>query len=106
MSATGRSESSMPPTVTTSQPPSAALTAALGQIVATERGNWRRDREAIIAQCQKEIADLRAEAAIYRLTLHELIHERLSRLRDGDPGPAGPAGDPGAEGRGVATAEI
>ena len=61
---------------------------ALGQILAEQQHQWKRERALIEAQAAAVVADMRAAIA-----------ERLSALRDGEPGAPGPKGEPGPPGR-------
>jgi hypothetical protein len=68
-----------------------ALHEALGQILAEERRQWRRERELIQSEAQRVIADLRA-------TISELageIRQKSMDIKPGVPGVAGPPGPPG-----------
>src|SRR5215472_4548204 len=72
-----------------------ALHEALGQVLAEERRQWRRERELIQSEAQRVIADLRA-------TISELageIRQKSMDIKPGVPGVAGPPGPPGAPGR-------
>src|SRR4029077_18321958 len=60
---------------------------ALGHALAQERKQWARERELIEAQAAQIIAALRAEVA-----------ERLSAIKNGEPGVPGDTGPPGAAG--------
>jgi hypothetical protein len=64
------------------------LREALGQILAEQQHQWKRERALIEAQAAAVVADMRAAIA-----------ERLSALRDGEPGAPGPKGEPGPPGR-------
>lgn len=90
------------------------LREALGQVIADQRREWRREREVIEAQSGQLIAELRAEVVGLRAQIVEMqaelrakIDARLAELKDGVPGergpqgevgPAGPAGPQGAQG--------
>lgn len=97
------------------------LTDALGRALATERGAWRRAHDSAIDELKREwqrehelaIAQQRAEVAELKLTLNNLVAERLVELKDGrdgqdgrdgkdgkdgEPGQPGERGEPGAQG--------
>jgi len=80
-------EAFLPPPATMTDTLPDALQAALGQVVAEERRQWRRERELIEAQAFQIVAALRAEVA-----------ERLSAIKNGEPGVPGDTGPPGAAG--------
>jgi hypothetical protein len=72
-----------------------ALHKALGQILAEERRQWRRERELIESEAQRVISDLRA-------TISELageIRQKSMDIKPGVPGVAGPPGPPGPSGK-------
>jgi hypothetical protein len=81
-----------------------SLAAALGQIVARERQEYRRLRELAEAQQAQLAAEMRAQVIEFRAQLSGLVMERLATLRDGKDGaigksgPEGPAGSPGPAG--------
>jgi Collagen triple helix repeat (20 copies) len=84
-----------------------SLAAALGQVVAHEREQYRRMRELAEAQTGQVIAELRAQVIEFRAQLSDIVTERLACLRDGKDGapgerglegPAGPIGLPGPAG--------
>lgn len=76
-----------------------ALRDALGQIVANERREWRRERELIEAQARAAIAELRAENVALLARIDEAVATRLAALRDGVDGVAGRDGADGADGQ-------
>jgi hypothetical protein len=72
-----------------------ALHEALGQILAEERRQWRRERELIQSEAQRVISDLRA-------TISELageIRQKTMDIKPGVPGVAGPPGPTGPSGK-------
>lgn len=87
-----------------------ALRDALGQVIANERLEWRRERELIEAQAKATVAELRAEIMALRAGVEAEVAARLAILRDGKdgrdgvdgrdgaPGGQGPQGDPGLPG--------
>lgn len=81
-----------------------ALRNALGQVVAEQRREWRRERELIEAQAREMVAELRARIVELEAKLTAKIDARLAELKDGAPGepgpigPPGPAGEPGPQG--------
>jgi Collagen triple helix repeat (20 copies) len=86
-----------------------ALRDALGQILAQERRQWRRERELIESQAQTTIANMRADITalqnkIDSLTHQKLleitasVHERLALVKDGSRGIDGGKGDKGDKG--------
>jgi hypothetical protein len=68
---------------------------AAGRILAQARREWQAERELAKAETRQTIAELRAEVAGLKLTLHEIAAERVATLRDGKDGDPGPKGDPG-----------
>jgi hypothetical protein len=89
-----------------------ALRDALGQVIANERREWRRERELIQEGAAKEIAQLRATIVEMRAefkehldtvfkAIHARVDARLSELKDGRDGkdgiqgPQGEKGEPG-----------
>jgi hypothetical protein len=68
-----------------------ALHEALGQVLAEERRQWRRERELIQSEAQRVISDLRAVIA----ELSSEIRERVASIKPGAAGAAGPPGPPG-----------
>lgn len=94
-----------------------AMREALGQVIADQRREWRREREVIEAQsrqlladAQRTIAELRVQIVELQTELRGKVEARLAELRDGapgergpqgergEPGPAGPQGEPGERG--------
>ena len=84
-----------------------ALRDALGQVIAQQRQEWRRERELIEAQSRATIAELRAEVAALAASIEQRVAERLATLRDGKDGAdgrdgldgaPGPQGEPGRDG--------
>jgi hypothetical protein len=76
-----------------------ALRDALGQIIADQRREWRRERELIEAQSREIVAQLRAEVVELRTAIKEDVSARLASLRDGKDGAPGRDGIDGAPGR-------
>ena len=76
-----------------------ALREALGQILAEQQHQWKRERALIEAQAAAVVADMRAEIVTLSGKFERVITERLSALRDGEPGAPGPKGEPGPPGR-------
>ncbi len=83
------------------------LREALGQVIADQRREWRREREVIEAQSGQIIAELRAEVAGLRAQIAELqaelrakIDARLAELKDGAPG------ERGADGKSVTIEDV
>src|SRR5215831_9981730 len=68
-----------------------ALHEALGQILAEERRQWRRERELIQSEAQRVIADLRA-------TIAELTGEIRQKALEAKPGVQGERGEKGPPG--------
>jgi hypothetical protein len=83
-----------------------ALRSALGQIIASERREWRRERELVEAQSRATIAELRERVGVLEREVRESVASRLATIRDGQdgqdgaPGPEGPPGPQGASLRG------
>jgi len=87
-----------------------ALKAALGEVIARERLEWRRQHEVELARRDTVVAELRAAYAEMAQRVDRLVVERLAELKDGEPGPqgepggagprgeAGPGGEPGPQG--------
>ena len=82
-----------------------ALREALGQVIADQRREWRREREVIEAQsrqmqadAQRTIAELRAQIVELQMELRGKVEARLAELRDGAPGERGPQGERGEAG--------
>jgi hypothetical protein len=79
-----------------------ALRDALGQVIANERREWRRERELIEAQSRETVAELRARVIELERKAEETIASKLSEVRsgvDGTPGNDGRDGIDGAPGR-------
>lgn len=76
-----------------------ALRDALGQVIANERREWRRERELIEAQSRAVIAELRAENLALVTRMEEMVAARLATLRDGRDGADGANGRDGTDGR-------
>jgi hypothetical protein len=70
-----------------------ALRDALGQVIANERREWRRERELMEAQSRETIAELRARIVELEARVERAVAERLATVRDGRDG------EPGAPGR-------
>jgi hypothetical protein len=70
-----------------------AVRDALGQIIANERKEWRRERELIEAQAAATVAELRATITELREEMRASIAERLAALKDGEPGASVTAAD-------------
>jgi hypothetical protein len=68
---------------------------ALGQVLATERQEWRREREMSTTEHRRIVAELQAEVSSAKLKLYEMIAEKLASLQDGPPGPQGEPGERG-----------
>lgn len=66
--------------------PDVALREALGQVIANERREWRRERELIEAQSREAIADLRAKIVELEASAREALSARLATLKDGIDG--------------------
>lgn len=62
------------------------LREALGQVIADQRREWRRERELIEAQARETIAGLRAEIADFKQLIRSMAEERLAQVKDGAPG--------------------
>lgn len=76
-----------------------SLREALGQVIANERREWRRERELIEAQSRETIAELRAKIIELEQECRHAIADRLSSLKDGEPGRDGTNGIDGKDGR-------
>jgi hypothetical protein len=78
-----------------------ALRDALGQIIANERREWRRERELIEAHHRAEMAELRAgydaRVAEFCAMMDARVTVRLSELRDGADGAPGRDGVDGTD---------
>lgn len=70
-----------------------ALRDALGQVIADQRREWRRERELLEAQSRETISLLRAENVELRETAKREHSERLASLRDGRDGEPGKDAD-------------
>ena len=75
-----------------------SLRDALGQVIANERREWRRERELIEAQARAAIAELRAENVALLARVEETVAARLAALRDGRDGVDGLNGENGRDG--------
>lgn len=75
-----------------------ALRDALGQVIANERREWRRERELIQAQAAHEIAELKARVIELETTINRKVDDRLAAVKDGRDGVDGLAGGPGPQG--------
>lgn len=75
-----------------------ALRDALGQVIADQRREWRRERELMEAQARSVIAELRAEHGALTARMDAMVAERLATLRDGKDGVNGKDGRDGAPG--------
>lgn len=82
-----------------------AMREALGQVIADQRREWRREREVIEAQsrqlladAQRTIAELRVQIVELQAELRGKVEARLAELRDGAPGERGPQGERGETG--------
>jgi hypothetical protein len=76
-----------------------ALREALAEILAEQQHRWKRERALIEAQAAAVVADMRAAIVTLNGKFDRMIAERLSSLRDGEPGALGPKGEPGPPGR-------
>jgi hypothetical protein len=76
-----------------------ALRDALGQVIANERREWRRERELIEAQSRETIAELRARIVELEAKAERAVGERLAAVRDGSDGEPGPPGRDGIDGK-------
>lgn len=82
-----------------------ALHDALGQVLAEERRQWRRERELIQSEAHKTIAELRAQIVEWKSEFASLLDRHLRQFADtidmrldeldGKSGPPGPSGPPG-----------
>lgn len=75
------------------------LREALGQVIANERREWRRERELIEAQARETIAELRSRIVEFERQVDLKVVARLADLKDGAPGADGAAGKDGSNGR-------
>jgi hypothetical protein len=71
----------------------------LGGVLAEQQHQWARERALIEAQAAAVVANLRAEIVTLTGKFERMITERLSALRNGEPGAPGPKGEPGPRGR-------
>jgi hypothetical protein len=83
-----------------------ALRDALGQIIANERREWRRERELIEAQARTVIAELRAENVALVARIEDMVTARLATLRDGKDGIDGKDGRDGVDGKSVTLEDV
>jgi len=79
------------------------LAAALGQVLAKQRQEWRSERELAQAESRRAIAELEAKVATLTLQMHQMYAERVAALRDGQDGlpgetVVGPQGEKGEKG--------
>lgn len=84
-------QSSMPPMLPNAVQFTEALRDALGQVLARERAQWRRERELIEAQARADVLEIRA-------SVERMVAERLATLRDGRDGADGRDGIAGRDG--------
>jgi hypothetical protein len=81
-----------------------ALRSALGQVIADQRREWRRERELMESQSRETIAELRARIVELERKTEETVSTRLAVVRDGVDGkdgisgPVGERGEPGVPG--------
>lgn len=75
------------------------LREALGQVIANERREWRRERELIQAQAGETIANLRITIVQLENEVRSSISERLASLKDGKDGLPGENGRDGLSGQ-------
>jgi hypothetical protein len=75
-----------------------ALRQALGQVIARERQEWKRDRELIASEAGRAIAEFKAEISELRFTIKEMASERLGAVKDGRDGKDGADGRDGERG--------
>jgi hypothetical protein len=82
-----------------------ALRDALGQVIADQRREWRRERElmeaqarAAEAQAREVAAECRARIVEFERRVEEAVTARLAEVRDGRDGAEGPVGPPGRDG--------
>jgi hypothetical protein len=71
---------------------------ALGQVLATERREWQRERDLASIEHRRIVAELQAEVSNAKLKLYEMVAEKLAGLQDGRPGPQGSPGERGERG--------
>jgi hypothetical protein len=98
MSATNGDAAGLPP-LDTDHPLLDAWHEVLGELLAQHQRLWERERAKIEAEANAIIANLRAEIVTLTGKFERMITERLSALRDGEPGAPGPKGEPGPPGR-------
>lgn len=79
-------------------PPPDALREALGQVIADQRREWRRELEVIEAQSRQVIAELRVQIVELHAEMRAKVEARLAEIRDGAPGEPGPQGERGETG--------
>lgn len=75
-----------------------SLRDALGQVIADQRREWRRERELLEAQSRETIAELRARIVELERKTDEAVSARLSTLKDGRDGAPGERGEQGERG--------
>jgi hypothetical protein len=75
-----------------------SLREALGQVIANERREWRRERELIEAQARETIAELRAKVIEIERDCKFAVSDRLASLKDGENGRDGGNGVDGKDG--------
>lgn len=75
-----------------------SLREALGQVIADQRREWRRERELIEAQSRETIAELRAQIVELQAELRAKVEARLAEVKDGAPGERGEPGPQGEQG--------
>lgn len=75
-----------------------SLREALGQVIADQRREWRRERELIEAQCRQTVAELRAQIVELQVELRAKVDLRLAEVKDGAPGERGERGPQGERG--------
>lgn len=88
----------MPPMKSTAVPLD-GLREALGQVIANERREWRRERELIEAQSRELIADLKAKVIELEQTVRTMVEARLAEVKDGAAGKDGAPGKDGENGK-------
>ena len=71
-----------------------ALRQALGEVIAKERLEWRRQHELELARRDTVVAELRAAYAEMAQRVDRLVADRLAGLKDGEQGPPGQNADP------------
>jgi hypothetical protein len=75
-----------------------SLREALGQVIANERREWRRERELIEAQARETVAELRAKVIEIERDCKQAVSDRLASLKDGANGRDGANGADGRDG--------